>query len=99
MGRFTADPPVLSEEGNKMKGISQSCIDEVEKVYETLDSMVHNDYLSPEARVLLEKIESKKQDLINMAKVMEEHGDFAVSAAHTVTQNQENISSKINVIQ
>ena len=95
MGKFVADPPVLIREGIGMNAISNSFKEDIEKVYTTLQDMISKDYLSPEAVAIANKIESQRPDLENMAKVIEQYGNFSISAGNRVFDNQENIISEI----
>ena len=97
MGRFTADPATLTQEGSKITSISERFDGNVKKVYETLDDMIENDYLSPEAKEIAERIKERRTDLDNMTKVIEQYGNFAKGAAQDVILNQEEISSEIDV--
>ncbi len=97
MGRFTADPATLNQEGSKIISISERFDGNVKKVYETLDDMIENDYLSPEAKEIAERIKERKKDLDDMTKVINQYGNFAMGAAQDVINNQEAISSEIDV--
>ena len=97
MGRFTADPATLDQQGNKINTISEHFFENVDKVYNTLDNMIANDYLSPEAREIAERIKDKKKDLEDMGKTINQYGDFAKGAAKDVITNQEEISSEIRL--
>ena len=96
MGKFVADPPVLIREGIGMNTISQSFTEDIEKVYTTLDDMISKDYLSPEALEIARKIQGQRQELDNMARVINQYGDFSIHAGNKVINNQENIISEIN---
>jgi len=95
MGKFVADPPVLIREGIGMTTISQSFKEDIETVYTTLEDMISKDYLSKEAMAIADKIKSQRQDLENMAKVINQYGNFSIQAGNKVFENQENIISEI----
>ncbi len=95
MGRFVADPDTLILKGNEMEENGNAFMDDINKVYTTLDDMINKDYLSPEALVIAKKMESQRKDLEDMAKTMNQYGDFSKRAGNKVLQNQENISAEI----
>ena len=95
MGKFVADPPVLIREGIGMTTISQSFLEDIEKVYTTLEDMINKDYLSREALAIANRIQNQRPDLDNMAKTINQYGNFAINAGNKVFDNQENIISEI----
>lgn len=96
MGRFVADPPVLVREGIGITTIGSSFEEEIDRVYTALEEMVSKDYLSPEAEAIANKIQAQRPDLENMAKVINQYGNFSIQAGNKVFDNQENIISEIN---
>ena len=96
MGKFVADPPILIREGIGMNAISQSFHEDIEKVYTTIEEMISKDYLSPEATVIANKIKDQRPTLEDMAKTIEQYGNFSISAGNKVFDNQQNIISEIN---
>ena len=97
MGRFTADPATLSQEGNKITSLGEHFNENVDKVYTTLDTMTASDYLSPEAKEIAGRIKDKKKDLDDMTKTINQYGEFAKGAAEDVIANQEELSSEIRL--
>ena len=95
MGRFTADPATLDQEGGKINTLSENFEEKINNVYSSIDNMITNDYISPEAKVIAERIKEKKKDLEEMQKTIKQYGDFSKSAAKDVVENQEEISSEI----
>ncbi len=95
MGRFTADPPVLIREGIGIKEVDSSFDPTVEDVYTIIDELISKDYLSPEALKIANKIRDKKPTLKNMAKTIDQYGEFGIHAGNKVIDNQERISSQI----
>ena len=97
MGRFTADPGTLSQEGKKMVNISEQYDDVINDTYNTIDDMIANDYLSPEAKTIADRIGERRKDLEEIRAVINQYGNFAQGAAIDVINNQEEISSDIDV--
>ena len=94
-GRFVGDPEVLLPKGNNMKGYSTEFTNEITSVYNTLDNMVASEYISPEAKGIKEEIETYKVDLENMAKVINQYGDYCVGAANKIINNQDGIIDSV----
>jgi DNA-binding transcriptional regulator GbsR (MarR family) len=97
MGRFTADPGTLSPEGKKMVNISEQMTERIDSVYNTIDDMTAKDYLSPEAKEIANRIEEKRKELEEIKDIVNQYGNFAQGAAVDVINNQEEISSEIDV--
>ena len=49
MGKFTADPDVLRLKGEQIVDQSLQFKKNVEKIFNTVNEMLHSNYLSPEA--------------------------------------------------
>ena len=58
--------------------------------------MINSNYLDPAASAIAHEIESYQEDLSKMAQVIEEYGNFCVSASGAVIKNQDDIISSIN---
>lgn len=95
MGRFTADPATLDQEGGKINILSENFEEKINSVYSSVENMIANDYISPEAKVIAERIKEKKKDLEEMQKTIKKYGKFSKDAAKDVIDNQEEISSEI----
>ena len=57
--------------------------------------MVNSDYLDPAARAIAENIHSYRDELANMANVIEGYGNYCLKAGNAVISNQDNIISGI----
>lgn len=91
MGKFGANPEVLRTKGNEVLEESKSFGQNVEKVYQTVNEMINSDYLSPEAVAMANEIQSYRDDLNKMTKIIEDYGQFCINASSSVIRNQENI--------
>ena len=95
MGRFVADPQILRIKGEEVENQAQQFAQNVEKIYSTVEEMVNSDYLDPAARAIAENIHSYKDELANMANVIESYGNYCLKAGNAVVDNQDNIISGI----
>lgn len=89
MGKFLADPEQLRVFGNKILGEAEQFKQNYEKVFNTVNEMVSTDYLSPDARVLGNSINNRRQDLVIMYNTMVDYGNFCLKASANVIKNQE----------
>ena len=92
---FGADPMELQEKGNKINNIATQFRENYAKVFATVDEMVNSDYLDPAARAIAENIHSYRDELANMANVIENYGNYCLKAGNAVIDNQDNIISGI----
>ena len=92
---FGADPTELQEKGNKINNIATQFRENHAKVFATVDEMVNSDYLDPAARAIAENIHSYRDELANMANVIEGYGNYCLKAGNAVIDNQDNIISGI----
>lgn len=92
---FGADPIELQEKGNRINNIAVQFKDNYGKVFTTVEEMVNSDYLDPAARAIAENIFSYKDELANMANVIESYGTYCLKAGNAVIDNQDNIISGI----
>ena len=90
---FGADPMELQERGNKINNIAVQFRDNYTKVFTAVDEMVNSDYLDPAARAIAENIHSYRDELANMANVIESYGNYCLKAGNAVVDNQDNIIS------
>ena len=95
MGRFVANPDILRAKGTELVSQADLFAQNVNKIYENVHKMVNTDYLSPEAKAIANEIESYKDDLNRMAKVISDYGKFCLDASNKVLTNQDNIISGI----
>ena len=94
---FLADPIVLKAEGGKIKEAAENFRTNTEKIYSNIAEMTERSYISDGARAIAADILTFKDDLENMARVIEDYGNFASSSAVTVIRNEQNISDTYKV--
>ena len=94
-GQFTADPETLTNNGKKLNGNANSFREDVKSIYNTVEDMIVNDYISKEAVEIGRKIESYQDDLELMAKTIDNYGNFLSHSATAVRNNQDNIIDSI----
>ena len=92
---FGADPMELQEKGSRINNIAVQFRDNYGKIFTTVEEMVNSDYLDPAARAIAENIHSYKDELANMANVIENYGNYCLKAGNAVIDNQDNIISGI----
>ena len=96
MGKFIADPEILIPKGNEIKGISGEFNANIAKVYDTIDHMVQTEYISPEAMEIKKEIDNRRKDLEDMAKVINQYGDYCISSGNKVIDNQDGVIGEIH---
>ena len=89
--QFIANPDVLKAEGNSIVDKGQQFGQNVEKVYATIEEMVSSSYLSPGARAIAAQIQSYRDDLDKMTKVINDYGTYCLTSSNTVNRNEQNI--------
>lgn len=94
-GQFLADPISLDDNGTKLQGKSVEFGEDVTAIYNTVEDMIVNDYISKEAVEIGRKIESFKPDLDLLAKTINDYGVFLKKTANAVRNNQDNIIGSI----
>ena len=85
MGRFVADPDLLIKEGNGIVGISDEFLANVNDTYDTLDNLVANEYMSPEALAIKKEIDTYREDLNKMGLKAKK---FVLSYKNNIVQSQ-----------
>lgn len=91
MGKFGANPDVIRTKGNEIVEESRRFKENVEKVYQTVNEMIQSDYLSPEAVAMANEIQSYRDDLNKMTRIIEDYGQFCINTSSKVIRNQETI--------
>ena len=94
-GQFTADPVVLDDNGTKLQTKAGEFKTDVTAIYNTVEEMIVNDYISKEAVEIGRKIESFKPDLELLAKTIGDYGQFLNTSATAVRNNQDTIIGSI----
>ncbi len=95
MGKFVADPDVLVREGTSIVGLSDEFIANVNDTYDTLDNLVANEYMSPEALAIKKEIDGYREDLNKMGQVINDYGRFCINSGEKVIRNQDGIIDEI----
>lgn len=96
MGKFVASPEVLRANGNKLVETSRQFKQNVDKIYATKNQLIQTNFVSPEARAIGNEIETYRNDLDKMTRVIEEYGMFLQNAANKVVRNQQQIIDEIH---
>lgn len=94
--RFLAQPEILKAKGNSVNDESQEFGQNVNKVYSTVEEMLASSYISPGARAIGAKIQSYKDDMDGMTRVINEYGNHLLLASNTVVRNEQNIMDSVN---
>ena len=94
-GQFLADPIALDDNGTKLQTKAVEFREDVTAIYNTVEDMIVNDYISKEAVEIGRKIESYKADLELMAQTIANYGEFLKKSANAVRNNQDNIIGSI----
>ena len=94
--QFIANPDVLKSEGNSIVDKAQQFGQNVEKVYATIEEMVGSSYLSQGARAIAAQIQSYRDDLDKMTKVISDYGNYCLTSSNTVMRNEQNIIDNAN---
>ena len=95
MSKLLIDPALLDAKGREITDSAETFIGNNKKIYETVQNMVNSEYLSPEARVLADKIMSYQDELDAMGKYIDEYGNFLKTTARKFITNQDEIVSQI----
>lgn len=95
-GKFVADPNVLKQQGNSILDKGQQFGQNVEKIYSTIEEMVSSSYLSPAANAIAARIQTYRDDLSQMTKVINDYGNFCLKTADTVVKNEQNIIDNVS---
>ena len=96
MGHFVADPATLEYNGGKLHEKGTEFKEGVIAIYNTVEDMIANDYISKEAIEIGRKIESYQQDLERLGTKISEYGDILKATANIVRNNQDNIITSIH---
>ena len=93
--KFVANPEILKAEVNSILDKAQQFGQNVEKVYSTVEEMTSTAYLSPAARAIAAQIQSFKDDLDKMTKVINDYGNYCLTSSNTVVRNEQNIIDSV----
>lgn len=95
-GQFIADPVTLEQNGSKLQTQSAEFKEGINAIYNTVEDMIANDYISKEAVEIGRKIESYQADLNILGKTIGEYGDFLKRTSTAVLNNQDEIIQRIH---
>ena len=95
MGRFVADPMTLRSNGNKILQNSEEFKKDVEKTYELKNKLLSSGYVAPEARAIGNQIDTYRDELNAMGKIISDYGKFLINASQKVTNTQNAIIEDI----
>ena len=88
---FLADPAILRMEGNKELDQSNLFGQNVQKMYDTIAKMVQSNYVSPAAKALAVTIQSYRDDMDAMTKIINDYGNYLLTASTKVNRNEQAI--------
>jgi len=94
---FLADPNVLEAEGKKMIESAADFRTNTQKIYANIAEMTERSYISDGAKAIAADILTYKDELENMARVIEDYGNFCTSSGATVIRNEQNIADNFKV--
>lgn len=94
MAIFKFSPSELQKASGEIHEHAASFRDNAKKIFDTVEKMRASDYLSPEAMVLAEKIESYKEDIEKMAKKFDEYSEFLHNSVNVVESTQDELSAR-----
>ena len=92
---FTADPTALENNGKKILENSEAFKTSVQAIYNTVENMINNDYISKEAIEIGKSIENCRSDMDTLAKTIEAYGIFLQKSAKIVRNGQEQIIDNV----
>lgn len=95
MGNFVANPEILDENGTKLQRKAVEFNEGVKAIYNAVEEMIANDYISKEAVEIGRKIESYQVNLDQLGRKIGEYGDFLKGTANAVRNNQDNIIASV----
>ena len=95
MGKFVVSPDVLRSKGMEFLQHAENFDMKVAEVYQSVNQMVNSSYVSPEAAAIGRQIESYRDDLMQMTRMLSSYGNYCLNASKKVITNQENIISGI----
>lgn len=95
MSHFMADPVALEDNGARLQEKGVEFKEGVKAIYNTVEDMIANDYISKEAIEIGRKIETYQADLEILGKTIGSYGDFLKKTANAVRNNQDNIITNI----
>lgn len=95
MDNFGISPETVNELGKTMSKKSEEFNQLITNLYTTVDKMVTNFYVSPDAEVLAKRIEAYKNKLIGIRNTIASYGVYCQSTTNIVYDHQDNLSNDL----
>lgn len=96
MGKFVANPAILRSNGNKILQSSEEFKRNVEKIYSLKNQLLTSGYVAPEAKAIGNQIDTYRDELNAMTRIIADYGKFLHTAAMKVVRTQNDIIEDIN---
>lgn len=96
MGRFVADPALLMRNGNKILQSAEEFGMDIEKIYSLKNALFARGFVAPEAKAISNQIDTYRDELNAMQRIITDYGRFLKTAATKVTNTQNAIIDEIN---
>ena len=93
---FKIKPVELEEIGNQILEEADAFDQRVKMIYESIDEMIRNNFQSPDAIALANKIESYKSTFINLTMVIREYGEHCKKSAKLMAETNTSLIDGIN---
>lgn len=97
MSVFGADPGQLMAKGGQMEEQADSFRTNKIELFATIDKMCESDYVSPEAKVIGQKIKSYDEYLTNVENLIRAYGNYCKISGIDVDRNQQTIIEGIKL--
>ena len=95
MGRFVADPALLMRNGNKILQSAEEFGMDIEKIYSLKNALFARGFVAPEAKAISNQIDTYRDELNAMQRIITDYGRFLKTAATKVTNTQNAIIDEI----
>ena len=95
--KFFADPDALRRVGSNIIDAAQNFRANNQKIFDNIADLIERSYISEGSRAIANDILQYKDDLENMARVIEDYGNYSTSTGATVVRNEENIADTYKV--
>ena len=91
---FGADTGTLNTLGNRVVEDAQQFIENTNKVYQTIDDLITNGYISDTSKEIAESIRAKQVVLKDIATTIEGHGNDLITTSRKVSNTENDISTE-----
>lgn len=95
MSRFVADPALLMMNGNKILQSAEEFRTDIDKIYSLKNTLFARGFVAPEAKAISNEIDTYRNELNAMQRVITDYGRFLKTAATKVTNTQNAIIEDI----